>query len=69
MLVSSFNPSQSFNYSLSLLQKTVQIRDQSFLCMDPSKFFGGGGGGGVYNITKAKKNALKDFGQFYCVCK
>ncbi len=36
MLVSSFNLSQSFNYTPYLfLQKTVQIRDQFFLFMDP----------------------------------
>jgi len=35
MLVCSFNLSQSFNLrALSLLQKTVQIRDQLFLYSD-----------------------------------
>jgi hypothetical protein len=36
MLVSSFNHSQSFNYTPFLFyKKTVQIRDQFFLNMDP----------------------------------
>ncbi len=37
MLVSTFNLSQSFNYTPYLFnQKTVQIRDQFFLYMDPA---------------------------------
>ncbi len=37
MLVSSFNLSQSFNYTPDLFyQKTVQIRDQFFLYIDPA---------------------------------
>ncbi len=36
MLVSSFNLSQSFNYTQ---QKTVQIRDKFFLYMDPGVYF------------------------------
>ena len=36
MLVSSFKLSQSFNYTPYLFyKKTVQIRDQFFLYMDP----------------------------------
>ncbi len=52
MLVSSFNLSQSFNNKPYLfLQKTVQIRDQFFLYMDPKvigtmMLVGGGGPGG-----------------------
>jgi hypothetical protein len=38
MLVSSFNLSQSFNYTLYLFyKKTVQIREQFFLYMDPAR--------------------------------
>ncbi len=41
MLVSSFNLSQSFNYTTPYLfyKKTVQIRDQFFLCMDQGDNF------------------------------
>ncbi len=35
MLVSSFNLSQSIKYMPYLFKKTVHIRDQFFLYMDP----------------------------------
>jgi hypothetical protein len=37
MLVSSFNLSESFNYTPYLFKKTVQITDPFFLYMDPGE--------------------------------
>ncbi len=60
MLVSSFNLSQSFNYTPYLFyKKTVQNRDQLFLYMDP----------GPRNGEKFEKNLALNVGRIrnrYC---
>ncbi len=69
MLVSSFNLSQSFNYTSYLFyKKRFKSEINSFYIWTLVNSLGGGGRGGVEIRTIAINHAVKDFGQVSCVC-